>query len=265
MNNETATVTATGTITEVGNTPNTYTIDWGTTNKDNYTVTENLGTLTITTNGSLVELKAASDSKTYDGTPLTNSGVTATGLPEGFTVEATASGSQTNVGNGVNIVNDGYVIKNAAGEVKTANFTNVNKLPGKLTVNPMKVTIKADDASKTYDGSALTQPTFTATPLAETDEHTFTVTMTADSTITNVGTQPNVIATVDGVAITPGTETAVGNYLVTTENGTLTVNPKAVTITAKDASKTYDGTALTQPEFTGRRSWRKATSTSSQL
>ena len=250
VNNETATVTATGTITEVGNTPNTYTIDWGTTNKDNYTVTENLGTLTITTNGSLVELKAASDSKTYDGTPLTNSGVTATGLPEGFTVEATASGSQTNVGNGVNIVNDGYVIKNAAGEVKTANFTNVNKLPGKLTVNPMKVTIKADDASKTYDGSALTQPTFTATPLAETDEHTFTVTMTADSTITNVGTQPNVIATVDGVAITPGTETAVGNYLVTTENGTLTVNPKAVTITAKDASKTYDGTALTQPEFT---------------
>ena len=49
--------------------------------------------------------------------------------------------------------------------------------------------------------------------------------MTEDSTITNVGTQPNVIATVDGTAVTTGIEIAIGNYLVTTVNGLLEITP----------------------------------------
>ena len=81
--------------------------------------------------------------------------------------------------------------------------------------------IIAMDSAKTYDGSALTQPRFTASALEANDNHTFTVAMTAASTLTNAGTQANVIATVDGIAVTTGTETAVGNYLVTTVNGTL--------------------------------------------
>ena len=41
-----------------------------------------------------------------------------------------------------------------------------------------------------------------------------------------------------------------GNYESVTKNvGTLTINPKKVTITAKDASKPYDGSPLTQPLF----------------
>ena len=41
-------IKANGTITEVGNVPNTYDITWNNVNKNNYTVTEVLGTLTIT-------------------------------------------------------------------------------------------------------------------------------------------------------------------------------------------------------------------------
>ena len=41
-------VTATGTITDVGSVPNTYSIDWGTADSGNYEITENLGTLTVT-------------------------------------------------------------------------------------------------------------------------------------------------------------------------------------------------------------------------
>lgn len=48
VNGETATVTATGSQTVVGTSNNTYTINWGTTNKGNYTLTESLGTLTVT-------------------------------------------------------------------------------------------------------------------------------------------------------------------------------------------------------------------------
>ena len=47
VNGETAAVTATGSQTEVGSSPNTYSIDWGSAKAENYTVTERLGTLTV--------------------------------------------------------------------------------------------------------------------------------------------------------------------------------------------------------------------------
>ena len=75
--------------------------------------------------------------------------------------------------------------------------------------------------------------------MEEGDTHTFTVAMTEGSTLTNVGTQPNVIATVDGVAVTTGTATTVGNYTVTTADGALTVNPKEITLTVDHKTKTY--------------------------
>ena len=109
-----------------------------------------------------------------------------------------------------------------------------------FTINPKTVTITANNASKTYDGTALTDDGFTTTALETGDTHIFTVVMTAESTITNVGTQPNVIASVDGIAVTTGTETAVGNYLVTTANGTLKINPKSL----GDGNNPADGISI---------------------
>ena len=43
-----ATVTAVGSRTEVGTSTNGYMIDWGSTNKANYTIKENLGSLVVT-------------------------------------------------------------------------------------------------------------------------------------------------------------------------------------------------------------------------
>ena len=97
-----------------------------------------------------------------------------------------------------------------------------------FTINPKAVTITANDASKTYDGTALTENGFTASALEIGDTHTFTVSMTEGSAITNAGTQPNVIATVDGTAVTTGTEAVIGNYKVTSVNGILTISPKTI-------------------------------------
>ena len=47
ISKETAVVTAVGTITDAGDVFNNYSIDWGNTNKDNYEVIEELGTLTV--------------------------------------------------------------------------------------------------------------------------------------------------------------------------------------------------------------------------
>jgi hypothetical protein len=48
IDGQTAVATTAGTITDVGSAPNTYVIDWGTTDSRNYEITEVLGTLTVT-------------------------------------------------------------------------------------------------------------------------------------------------------------------------------------------------------------------------
>ncbi|QTE73317.1 InlB B-repeat-containing protein [Clostridiales bacterium FE2010] len=255
----TVVMTEDSTITDVGTQPNVIaTVDGvavttGTeTAVGNYLVTTANGTLKITPKKVTITAKDAS--KEYDGTALTQPEFTVSGLAEGdthtFTVVMTEDSTITDVGTQPNVIAtvDGVAVTTGT-ETAVGNYL-VTTANGTLKITPKKVTITAKDASKEYDGTALTQPEFTVSGLAEGDTHTFTVVMTEDSTITDVGTQPNVIATVDGVAVTTGTETAVGNYLVTTANGTLKITPKKVTITAKDASKEYDGTALTQPEFT---------------
>ena len=152
---ETALVTATGTITEVGTAVNTYAIDWGSTDSANYTLTENLGTLTVTSPGAPtptptptpsptpaydapVIFTAKTDSKEYDGTPLTAPEVTAEGLPKGFTYKATASGSQTDAGSTENMVAS-YTILDSSGNDVTERFTDVTTQPGTLTVEKLKV------------------------------------------------------------------------------------------------------------------------------
>ncbi|NLD88559.1 MAG: Cna B-type domain-containing protein, partial [Clostridiales bacterium] len=70
VNGETATVTATGSQTEVGSSTNTYSIDWGTTDSNNYAITETLGTLTVTpAPPSPVVYRDVSGSKIWVGGP----------------------------------------------------------------------------------------------------------------------------------------------------------------------------------------------------
>ena len=241
VNGETVTVTTTGSQTEIGSSSNTYTLTWGTAKESNYTVTSNPGTLQVLANTAAVVLTAPSGSKTYDGTALTIDGtgtrkVTATGLPAGFTVEATASGSQTDVGNSPNVVNDGWIIRNAAGVDETASFTNVKKVDGTLTVNPKQVTITTGTANKEYDGKPLTNAEANITGLVNGQ----TATVTATGSQTEVGSSSNTYS------IDWGT-TNKDNYTVREQLGILTVteNTAEVTLTAPSATKVYDGTPLT--------------------
>ena len=232
---ESAVVTATGTITEVGTAQNSYSINWNGAKQSNYTVTDNLGTLEITANANEVTLTAATASKTYDGTALTNSTVTFKGLPSGFTVQATARGSQTDVGESSNVVADGFIIKNAAGEDRTSSFTNVHTETGKLTVNKKAVTITTGSASKAYDGTALTNEKAEITGLADGES----VTLKATGTITNEGSTQNTYS----ISWDKAKE---ANYTVTDNLGTLTIvkSDAEIIITAASDSKIYDGTKL---------------------
>ena len=252
---ETATVTATGTITEVGTTVNTYTIDWGTASPSNYTVSESLGTLRVTpaapTPYGAVTLTAASASKTYDGTALTadsftveglpsDSALNAEGLPSGFTVSATVSGSQTDVGSSANTITS-YTIYDASGNDVTDQFPEVTLLSGTLTVNPAEVTITTGSAEKEYDGTPLTSSEASISGLVDGE----TATVAANGSITDVGSTENTYSISWDSADS-------GNYTVSESLGTLSVSPQtgAVTLTAASVSKTYDGAALTSDSFT---------------
>ena len=202
----------------------------------------------------VLTVTARNASKDYDSTPLTNAEFTVTGYPADlaeadkpdFSVKMTDDSTITNVGNVPNVidtVNDVSVSKEDA--VLIGDYF-VQTADGTLTVSPRKVTITAQDASQTYNGDPLTESGFDVDGLADEDTHEFTVVMTPESTITNVGIQPNVIATVDGVPVSTGVETKVGNYLVTTVNGTLEVllSELEVKVTAAPSSGVVVGATI---------------------
>ncbi|MBE5772815.1 MAG: hypothetical protein E7337_02630, partial [Clostridiales bacterium] len=100
------------------------------------------------------------------------------------------------------------------------------------------LTITAMDDEKVYDGAPLTQGGFEIEGLVNSDvKDNFTVTMTEDSRVTNVADSPkaNKIASVLLNGKVPS------YYNITTEDGELTVTPKAVTITAASEEFKYDG------------------------
>ncbi|MBR2824610.1 MAG: FecR domain-containing protein, partial [Clostridia bacterium] len=241
VSGETVTVTVTGSQTEVGESDNTYSIAWDTAKKENYSIREALGRLTVTGSSASVTLTASSASKVYDGTPLTSSGVSVSGLPEGFTVEAAASGTQTDAGTSANIVSDGYIIRNAAHEDKTASFPDIKKVDGTLTVEKAPVQVTTESASKSYDGTPLTSAGASITGLAAGE----TASVKATGSQTEKGSSANTYS------IDWGT-TNKDNYSVTENLGILevTVNDTPVVLTAASASKTYDGTALTDDTVT---------------
>ncbi len=235
-------VTATGRQTEVGESLNTYEVDWGDSDPSWYILSEELGTLTVTAPEEdpevedAVTLTADSASKVYDGTPLTADGFTATGLPEGYTATAVTEGSQTDAGTGENSIAS-YNILDADGEDVTEQFTNVVTESGTLEVTPAGVTVSTGSETKPYDGRPLTCDEATITGLVGGE----TATVTATGTITDVGSAEN------GYAIDWG-ETDPANYAVSEELGTLevTANDGEVTFgfSADAVSKAYDGTPL---------------------
>lgn len=234
-------VTATGSITEIGTTENTYTIDWGTAKSSNYTLSETLGTLEVTQNDTEITFTAPSDSKTYDGSPLQAGEVTVTGLPDGFSYSAAASGSQTDAGSSETAV-DSYKILNADGNDVTAGFSNIKTVKGTLTVDPAVITITTESASKQYDGKPL-NGTVTVSGISDADKEA--VKVTATGSITEVGT------TESSYSIDWGTAKS-SNYTVSETIGTLEVtkNSTEITFTSASAEKTYDGTPLTATAVT---------------
>ncbi|HRY52714.1 MAG TPA: right-handed parallel beta-helix repeat-containing protein [Candidatus Portnoybacteria bacterium] len=117
------------------------------------------------------------------------------------------------------------------------------------TVSVVKalLTITANDASKTYgDEKVFAGTEFTATGLQNSD----TITST---TIVSSGSDASVFAGSYDIEITDAQGSGLSNYEIAYNKGTLTVNKKALTVTAEANKKTYDGdtVAAAIPVITG--------------
>ena len=197
-----------------------------------------------------VTLTSATDSKEYDGTPLTNSYVTVggDGWAEGEGATYNVTGSQTLVGSSPN-----YFSYELNENTKAGNYT-IQKTEGKLTVRnreaQYEVTVTANSGEYTYDGAEKTVEGFvgeTAQGIpVEADGNTYYVTgLTSEAAGTDVADSVASIP-VDGAAIVKDAE---GNdvteqFDVKVTNGSLTINKATVTLTSANLSKEYDGEPL---------------------
>ena len=83
----------------MGSSENSFTVNWGSVDSANYTVTEAPGTLTVTPNDTPITLTAQSMSMTYDGEAKAGfGGVTVEGLPPAVGIMAEAQWSAKDAG-----------------------------------------------------------------------------------------------------------------------------------------------------------------------
>ena len=195
-----------------------------------------------------VTLTSASDSKVYDGTPLTKKEVTVGG--DGFAkdegVTYTFKGSQTNAGSSKNMFT--YAWNEGTNK---DNYT-IYQIEGDLVVTPIdgiKVTITGHKDTQTYDGKPHKVEGYDVKP----DNPLFTekdieFNGEAEATGTDVRIDPYQM----GLKPEQFTNTSNNftNVEFVVEDGQIVITPRAVTLTSASASKVYDGTALTKPVVT---------------
>ena len=223
----------------------------------------NAGTVTVTITGKgnysqvtivdyqitprTVKLTSGSDSKTYDGTPLTKHEVKEDGFvkDDGATYEFT--GSQTNVGTSDNTFT--YALNNGT---LASNYI-ITTEAGKLTVDPVTdkvtVTIKEHSAEHVYDGTEKTVTGYDVKSISNKHytKDDFTFSGTAEAKGTNVGEYPMNVQSSD---FTNNSHNFT-NVTFIIENGSLKITPKSI---VPDGPNTPDekktGIEVTKPDDT---------------
>ena len=205
-------------------------------------------TYTLKVTPRTVTLTSETASKTYDGTPLTRPVVTVTGdgFVDGEVTDIKATGSVTNVSEG-SVTNT--IVYTTTDKFVEDNY-NITKAEGKLSITPLAVTVTAKDYTK-YVGEK--DPAFEATVTGTINNDTVSYTISREKGET-AGTY----------SITPAGAEAQGNYTVTYNAGTLTINRRpyippvnppitdkiTVEITGNSDSVVYDGTEHSVKDYT---------------
>ena len=204
------------------------------------------GTLTISKRE--VTLTSQTDSKDYDGTPLTRPNVKVEGnFVDGEVTKVEATGSVTYVSEG-DVTNT--IVITEGENFKESNYS-ITKHEGKLSITPVTdevtVTIKGNSKTTPYNGTVQSVGGYTVESISNTlyTSTDFTLNGQAMATGKDAAKYPmNLDAT---QFVNKNTNFSNVKFEIA-EDGQLVINPRAVTLTSEKASKPYDGTPLTRPD-----------------
>ena len=206
-------------------------------------LTVNNGTLTVAKRDITISAKPVSSEYTGSAVNATENEITSGSLATGDSIKSVEyTGGPVNVGTGTSTPS-AAVIVDAKGNDVTANY-NITYSGAEVTVSKYsgEVVITAKDATKPYDGSALTASN--------------------DVTVSGLLGSDTVDATVSGEATVPGKDgtAKIGDYVIKNAagekvndnyaniklvDGKLSVTKRDITVTTGSDSKVYDKTALT--------------------
>ena len=247
---EGADYTFTGSQTLVGSSANSFTYKAKAgTNFNNYEITANSGTLTVTSRDAKYEItvKANSTTGTYNGTEYSATGLESTTFTvDGnvYTVEGltTEDPVKKDAGTYTNNITGTAVVKDAAGNDVSSEFA-VSTENGSLKIKKAEVTLKSATLTKQYDGDALVNGTTaleTEEGWTEADKDSVVYNFTGSQTY--VGSSENTFSVVWNETVKES------NYNVAIDYGTLTVtdgtpenpvDPSLVVNKTHDKNQTY--------------------------
>ena len=271
VDNETATLTTTGSQTNVGDSTNTYTIDWdkATAKESNYTIKEELGTLTVEKQHLTPKEDSTDPTKedpNYKGVTSTDpDSVVYDGDEHKFVPEVTTEdGTKLTPGTDYEVIytKDGKTTDDFtnSGEI-TVTITGKGNYSGTIektyTVSKRPITFVGQSASKIYNGKEQTVEGYTVSTAdgqyGLVDGHK--ATLEASASGTKVGTHKGTITDASKVKITVayGLQDVTANYDITTRPGSLKITEKSISsndnkdISVKEFSDvTYNGTEQKQ-------------------
>jgi Bacterial Ig-like domain (group 3)/MBG domain (YGX type)/Galactose oxidase, central domain/Kelch motif len=214
---------------------------------DSNYLTSTSAVLVWTVNKASLTVTAKNASKTY-GQTLTFAGTefTSSGLVNNDTVASVTLTSAGTAATATVVAGPYAIIPSAPAGTGLDNY-NISYVNGSLSVTAAPLTITAKNASKMYGQSlTLAGTEFTTAGLVNSDS-------VSSVTLTSAGAAATATVAGGPYAITPSAAvgTGLGNYNISYVNGSLSVTAASLTITAKNASKTYGQTlTFAGTEFT---------------
>lgn len=206
--------------------------------KNNYEIIREAGTLTVVPKA--LEIYTKSNEWTYDSTDHTYDECDQVGLLPEHTLMTESVSSIRYVGSAQNDVT--YRVMKGYEDV-TENYS-ISYTPGTLTVIPAKLTYVTESMSWEYDGDVHSHPSIIPDGVGANDS----VEIILSATIRNVpeSGKDNVIEVKDIVIRDNVTlEDVTANYVIgCVGNGTLTIEPRSITVSPESVSKVYNGKAL---------------------
>lgn len=207
-------------------------------------LTVNNGTLTVAKRNITISAKPVTSEYTGSAVDATDSEITSGSLVEGDTVKSVEyTGGPVNVGTGTSTPCNAVIVD--ANGVDVTAYYNITYSAAEVTVNKYsgEVVITAKDATKPYDGSALTASNdVTVSGLLGSD----TVDVTAVSGEATVPGKDGIAKITDYVIKNAAGEKINDNYAnIKLVDGKLTVTKRDITVTTGSATKAFDKTALT--------------------